>query len=338
MPERTVNPTWTREDILGLARSYQSACVLAAGVEHDLFTLLAGEGRTAADAARAVEGDERAVDAVLHALAALGLLRKEGERFRTPEDVAQVLDGTRPGNVLAMARHQANCLRRWAELSRVVRDGGPPHVAPSVRGEEADLASFIEAMHDVSGPVADEVVADLGPFDFDALLDLGGATGTWTAAWLRRAPSARAIVFDRPEVIPMARRRMEEEGLLDRVSLAGGDYHAHELPGPVDLAWLSAIIHQNSHEQNRALYRRVFAALRPGGRVLIRDIVMEEDRTQPASGALFAVNMLVGTEAGGTYAFGSTRSALEEAGFGAVRVVRPDPAMNAVIEATRPTS
>jgi len=120
------------------------------------------------------------------------------------------------------------------------------------------------------------------------------------------------------------------------VALTAGDYLRDPLPAGADLAWISAIIHQNSRGENRGLYRRVAQALAPGGRVLIRDIVMDESHTAPAAGALFAVNMLAGTAGGGTYAFSETRADLESAGFRDIRLIRRDDGMNAVICGVRP--
>jgi len=81
---------------------------------------------------------------------------------------------------------------------------------------------------------------------------------------------------------------------------------------------------------------KVFAALVPGGRIAIRDILMAESRTSPVAGALFAVNMLVATEGGGTFTFGELREDLESAGFVEASVLRKDEAMNSVVAAKRP--
>ena len=86
-----------------------------------------------------------------------------------------------------------------------------------------------------------------------------------------------------------------------------------------------------SRAQNRALFKKVFAALVPGGRVLIRDIVMEPSRTRPVPGALFAVNMLVGTESGGTFTLEELRADLASAGFAGVRFLRRGEAMDSVV-------
>jgi predicted O-methyltransferase YrrM len=125
----------------------------------------------------------------------------------------------------------------------------------------------------------------------------------------------RATLFDQPPVIEMARRRVQEAGMTDRVTLVPGDFYKDELPAGHDLALLSAIIHQNSPEENEELYRNIHRALDVGGRIVIRDHVMSPDHTQPLEGALFAVNMLAGTKGGSTYTFEEIKTGLTAAGF-----------------------
>jgi hypothetical protein len=73
-----------------------------------------------------------------------------------------------------------------------------------------------------------------------------------------------------------------------------------------------------------------------GGKIIIRDHVMNPDRTQPPSGAMFAVNMLVATPGGNTYTFEEIRDALAEAGFTSVRLIRTGELMDGLVEATKP--
>ena len=98
---------------------------------------------------------------------------------------------------------------------------------------------------------------------------------------------------------------------------------------------MSAIVHQNSREQNRALFAKVHRALDDGGQILIRDVVMEPSRICPAGGALFAVNMLVNTDAGGTFTFAELSEDLLAGGFCEVQLLRPDEFMNAVVRAKK---
>jgi SAM-dependent methyltransferase len=190
-------------------------------------------------------------------------------------------------------------------------------------------------MDNISAPVADAVVRRVRPLEFHRLLDIGGGSGTWTIAFLRACPSATAVLFDLPPVIPMADRRLKAAGLRDRVQLVPGDFTAEPLPSGADLAWVSAIVHQNSRAWNRELFARIFSALVPGGRIAIRDMLMDEARTGPPAGALFAVNMLVGTEGGGTFTFRELREDLEAAGFTRAAVAHQDEGMSSVVVAEK---
>ena len=165
------------------------------------------------------------------------------------------------------------------------------------------------------------------------MLDIGGGPGTWSIAFLRAVPEARVTLFDLPEVVSIAEQNFAEAGLSDRVTLTAGDYYTDSLPEGADLAWLGAICHQNSRKQNRDLFARVHAALSDDGVIVIRDVIMDPSHTSPASGALFAVNMLVATEAGGTYTFDEYREDLNAAGFDEVTLVHRDEFMNSLIRA-----
>jgi trans-aconitate methyltransferase len=191
-------------------------------------------------------------------------------------------------------------------------------------------------MHSVSGPVADDLVAQLEPLSFHHLLDVGGASGTWTLAFLRAVPDATATIFDLPDAIQQARERLAGTEFVDRVTLTAGDFYVDDLPGGADFAWVSAICHQHSRRHNRDLFVKVWRALVPGGRIAIRDIVMAPGRTEPLDGALFAINMLVNTDSGGTFTFEEYAEDLTASGFQSPRLLIEHEAMNSVVEAVRP--
>ncbi|MGO8676035.1 MAG: methyltransferase [Limisphaerales bacterium] len=330
-----LSPHWTADGLLALGRDYQAAAVLAAAADLDLFSPLASAPLSAAELARVLQCSERGLVILLDALAALRLLEKSGDSYGLPSGLAALLTPGGAQSVLAMTQHQAHCLRNWAQLASAVKTGRPAQPIASVRGETGDQEAFILGMHNISAPVAGQVVQALEGVEFKHLLDIGGASGTWTIAFLRARPAARATLFDLPHVIPMAQRRLAAAGMAERVRLVPGDFYTDALPPGADLAWVSAIVHQNSREQNRALFAKVFAALAPGGRIALRDILMEESRTRPVAGALFAVNMLVATADGGTFTFAELREDLAAAGFVQASVLRQDEAMNAVVAAVK---
>jgi SAM-dependent methyltransferase len=324
-----------REKILQLAGGFRFLAVMGAAAELDLFTQLGDDTLSGESVAVRLRSNLRATVVLLDALAALGLLDKLGENYRVPRDLRPLLTTDAPGTALPMVLHQVTLMRMWSQLAWIVRSGEPAMRQPSIRGAEADRAAFIAAMHSVSGPLADDFVARLGPPKFHHLLDVGGASGTWTLAFLRAVPGARATIFDLPDAIEQARSRITASGFADRVELVAGDFYDDPLPAGADLAWVSAIVHQHAREDSRALFAKVHAALMPGGRIMIRDVVMEPDRVDPQDGALFAVNMLVATASGGTFTLDEFIEDLQASGFGDVKLLLKGQRMDSVVEARR---
>jgi len=330
-----MNGHWNTDKILEIARGYQPASVLTAAAELNVFTVLHRRPMDAESLAGELATDLRATTILLDALVGMGLLAKRDAIYSVPADLAELLTESSPENILPMVRHTGACLRRWAQLTQTVKTGNRPEHVPGIRGQEGERAAFIGAMHNFSAPVAAEVVRCLGPLQFEHLLDVGGASGTWTIEFLKAVPNAAATLFDLPEVIPMAQQRISQAGLAERVTLVAGDFYTDALPAGADLAFLGAIAHQNSRPQNRELFSKVHAALRDGGLIVIRDVVMDSTHTSPPAGALFAVNMLVGTAEGGTYSFEEYTDDLEKCGFTDVTLVRRDEFMNSLIRAKK---
>jgi trans-aconitate methyltransferase len=324
------------QQILEMMRAFQSACVIGAAAELDIWGLLGEQSLTAPEITEKLDADLRATTMLLDAVAALNLLAKEQDRYRVPGELRPLLTHGTPQTVLPMVLHSMNILRSWSQLAWVAKAGIPGPRTASIRGFDADRAAFIAAMHTASTPWADDLVAKLGPPKFRHLLDVGGASGTWTLAFLRAVPDAKATIFDLPDAIEQAKERIEKSEFGSRVSLVKGDFYADELPRGADYAWVSAICHQHSRQHNRELFAKVFRALAPSGRIAVRDIVMEADRTRPRDGALFAINMLVNTATGGTFTADEYAEDLRSAGFVEPQLLVPHEWMNAVIGARKP--
>ena len=197
------------------------------------------------------------------------------------------------------------------------------------------MEAFIGAMHVIGLRKAEEIADSIDLKSFTRMLDIGGASGTYIMAFLKMAPNMTATLFDLPEVVKMARNRLTESGFIDRVQLVPGDYNTDELPKGHDLVLLSAIIHSNDREANGRLYSKIYAALAPGGTILIRDYFLDSSRTIPADGAIFAVNMLAATTGGTSYTFEEVREDLAIAGFKEVRMIREGDHMGQLVSAVK---
>jgi predicted O-methyltransferase YrrM len=324
------------QDVLDLARGFMDSRVFLSAAELDLFTILTPAPLPLREVESRTGAEGRGLTILLDALSAMGLLDKRGEVYQCSPSVSRFLSADAPDSVLPMVLHMAGLWRRWSSLTSIVRGTQVSDQGTASLRNVDELRAFIGAMDVIAKPLAPRIVADVRPGSSRHLLDVGGASGTYTIAFLQAAPEMRATLFDKPEVVEIARQRLTKAGVLDRVTLVPGDFYRDQFPPSHDLAFLSAIIHQNSPEQNVSLFRNVFRSLERGGRVVIRDHVMEPDRTRPKEGALFAVNMLVSTAGGRTYTYEEIRACLEQAGFVKVRLLQKGEHMDALVEAFKP--
>lgn len=323
------------DELLGMARGFFSSRILLTAARLEIFDRLPA---TAERIVAETGWNPEALRTVLDALAAIGALEKEGKGgpYRIAGSLKAALGRDPETSVLPMIEHLAHLWERWSALDEIVRSGRKTEGSPSVLGDPERIRSFIGAMHTVGRDMARALAAELRPEFASRLLDVGGASGTYTAAFLNEVEGLEATIFDLPEVVPMAEDRLQSLGLRERVALVPGNFYRDPLPGGHDLVWVSAIVHQNSREQNLSLFEKCFHALEPGGRVWIRDHVMDDARVNPPAGAIFAVNMLVGTAGGSTYTLAELQSDLEASGFAGVRVLRNGDRMDTVLEAVRP--
>jgi SAM-dependent methyltransferase len=331
---RLIMAAWNVESVLALSRAFMESRLLLTGAELNVFTLLTIP-KTLKEVVDALGSDMRGTEILLDALTAIGLIDKRDVQYVCPPETAALLSAAAPGSVLPMVLHSASVWQRWSDLSKIVRTGKTV-APPAGLFENEELKAFIFAMHVIGIHGADEI-AECARADVSrALLDVGGATGTYAEAFLRRHTEMRATIFDRAPVIEMAGQRLATSEVRDRITLVPGDFYNDPLPGGHDLVLLSAIIHQNGPEQNVDLYRKCFDALVPGGRILIRDFVMSSDRIRPVGGAVFAVNMLAATEGGNCYTLEEIQDTLSEAGFVRVSMIQDGDRMDAVVEAFKP--
>jgi len=148
-----------------------------------------------------------------------------------------------------------------------------------------------------------------------SVLDLAAGSGVWGIALAQNAPNIRVHAVDWPSVIPVTRKNAERFGFGDRFTYSEGDLGQADFGKGHHVATLGHILHSEGETRSRALIKKTFDALAQGGIISIAEFLVNQDRTGPLNGLIFAVNMLVNTDTGGTYSFEEISSWLSEAGF-----------------------
>jgi (2Fe-2S) ferredoxin/predicted O-methyltransferase YrrM len=321
------------DDLNRTLRGFQESRVLLTAVELDLFTAV-GSGARAEEVAARTGSDPRATELLMNALVAMGWLAKQGTIFRNTPLSARYFVAESADDARAATLHLVHLWQTWSTLTACVRAGTSVFRQEMVgRGEEWTQA-FIAAMHRNARARAPLVVRAVGTEGVTRMLDVGGGSGAYSIAFASANENLQIDLLDLAEVIPIAQGHIERAGLAGRIRTRPGDLRADKFGEGYDLVFVSAICHMLGPDENKDLFERCFAALAPKGRVVIQDFILEPDKTAPKSAALFALNMLVGTQAGSTYTEGEYAAWLSEAGFEDVRHMRL-PGPSGLIVSTR---
>ena len=213
--------------------------------------------------------------------------------------------------------HQVHLWDTWSTLTGCVQAGTSVIDRPEQVNDRDEkwLLSFIDAMHYRARHNADDIIRKIPTRGVKNVLDIGGGSGVFSMAFVRKGKDINATVFDLPNVIPITKKYIRKEKLTGRIRTVSGDYNKDKLPKGFDLIFLSAIVHSNSYRENERLVKKCAASLNRGGHILIKDQVMDDARLNPARGALFALNMLVGTKGGDTYSEKEIKEWFDKAGI-----------------------
>lgn len=325
------------DEFMDAIRGYQVSRILLSAIELDVFSAIerAGGHANVESIVRSVEGDARATEVLLNALVALSMLEKVDGKYSNAAVAQRYLVENAKDDARDALKHNLSLWTTWSGLTECVKTGQVKrHVEMASRGNDWTVP-FIAAMHKNASMRAPVVIRAIDASSVTRLIDIGGGSGAYAIAFAQTNPRLSAVVFDLATVTPIAEGHIAKSGLSGRVSTRVGDLRNDSFGGGHDLALLSAICHMLGPDENADLLRRVFDALVPGGRVAIQDHIMNDDGTAPRAGALFAVNMLVGTPKGSSYRATQYSSWLAQAGFESIeRVSLPGP--NGLMLATKP--
>jgi len=305
-----------------MAGAHAEARALQIALKLGVFEALAKAPAAAADLARALGADSRAIEILAAAIAALDLLELADGRYHLNPAARRFLVQASPEYLGGMILFDEAIFPLWAKLEDAVRSGRPVRTPDMFQNKPEETERFIRAMDSLVRARGDArwVAEHLDLRGARTIADLGGGPGTYLAALLSAHPAAAGQLWDLKPSLEVARRLLAERepAAAARITPRPVDYLTGELPGPVDAIFMSNIIHSETAAVNAELMRRCFRSLAPGGTIIIKDHVMNRELTRPRAGAVFSLYLLLVTH-GRDYSFQEIAGWLGAAGFDAPR-------------------
>lgn len=350
MPRSAIVPPSTDPTpIFELFRGSYGTELLTAAVAHfDLFGAL-DTPRTFDELRASLNLAERPAVVLVTAMRAMGLLTQDESGRLRPSDLASehlTIGGDFDvSGYLGLAARSPGVLEMVERLrtnrpagSETEQDGAAfiyREGIESAMEREASARSLTLALVGRARNVAPHLARVAPLEDASLLLDVGGGTGIYAIACLQARPGLRAQVWDRPEVLKVAREMAEAHGVADRLELIPGDMFADPVPTGADGILLSNILHDWDRPECLALIARLAATLQPGGHLMVHDVFLNDALDGPLPIALYSAALFTLTE-GRAYSVAEYRGWLEAAGLSVGRVA-PTLIHCGVLTGTRPS-
>lgn len=267
-----------------------AADALAVAIVHlDLFTVL---DRSPADVAALCDRfglHRRPVDVLCTLLIAQGLLaRDESGRLHPTTTAREFLVAGSPFD--ARAYYAAMADRPGvADVLKVLRTGRPAHWPGddtpgdwhAAMHDTAFAEAFTAAMDCRGRVLAPALAAAVGPAAPRRLLDVGGGSAVYSCGLAERFPDLTATVLEAEPVDAIARRAITAAGLDTRIEVIAADMFRAAWPEGHDCHLFSNVFHDWDEPECRTLVAKSVAALPAGGRLLIHDMLLDDDKSGP---------------------------------------------------------
>jgi SAM-dependent methyltransferase len=303
--------------IVDMASAFYESAVLFAASDLGVFKTLAGAGRADLETLVGACGlDRRGGRILLDACVAIGLLEKEGGRYRNSPEAAVFLVPGSPADLSGAIRYNRDVYAAWGRLKETVLTGKPVERPETHLGEDTERTrTFVMAMHGRAVGIGRAVVPLLELGGRKRVLDVGGGPGTYSVMIAEANPGVECLVVDLPGVAEIAAEIIASAGMEGRVKTVAGDYHTVPFPGGNDAVLFFGVLHQENPQAIRDLLGRAYDALAPGGIVYILDMMTDAGRARPKFSALFSINMALTTEDGWVFSDEDLAGWLADAGF-----------------------
>ncbi|CUH62806.1 Demethylspheroidene O-methyltransferase [Thalassovita gelatinovora] len=329
------------DQISDIAFGFMGSKALFAALGAGVFTHLDDGPLSCAELATLCPLDEIRTEILLTALAGLGLVEGENGKFKnSPAAESFLVKGAKYdfGDYLRLQVGQ-QMYGLLDQIDDALQDKLPDEATASYAEwfsdpEEAKIYSA--SQHSGSLGPARQLARKIDLSDARHLLDVGGGTGAFAITLCKAFPNLTATIVDFPNVAILGREYVARAGLSDRISYVEGNALETEWPGGQDVVLMSYLFSGVPGEAHDGLLGRARDQLKPGGRFLLHDFVVREDRTGPKLAALWQLQHTAFTPRARSLDEGWLRTSLDKAGFEDISVDVMIPEMTMLASAVKP--
>ncbi|MEZ6069926.1 MAG: class I SAM-dependent methyltransferase [Pirellulales bacterium] len=275
-----------------------------------MLTTIEQGAKSPTQLAKATNMHPRAIGLLLEVLEAVGVLSKADAPSEEGEDAYQL---TTLSQILLNSEYRELGNQYWRFLPTYLKTGQPFKRMDDLSESEAHYqvqAGMLGWMLMAAAAEAAQRLDIGGSRRGLKILDVGAGSAIWSLSMAQRDADVRVTANDWPAVLDVARQTANSLGVAGQLDVLNGDFHLVDFPaGAFDLVIVANVVHLQTADRNRALFRRLRPAMKAGGEMMVVDALADagDDRI---STALYHLGLSLRTEHGRVYSSRDIREML----------------------------
>lgn len=309
--------------LLGLASSYCRSKVLFVATDFGIYSVLSRSEKDIKEIAKELQLEPRPLEMLLNACVSLGLLKKKDGLYSNSPTSELFLVKGKPmyvGEAFSVLDRRSYML--WDKLKEAIKTNRPQaygkgggDLFEEMTKNEDETHAFFQGLHALAYWPANSLAGVLDFSPYNHLLDVGGGSGAYSIAITKRHKHLKATLLDLPPVCKIAKEYIFKENLSNAITTFPGDFFKDDFPHGPDVILFSNLLHDWDKTKVEYLLKKAFDSLPSKGRVVISDMVLSNDGTDPIYATLMSLTLLLDTCGGSNYTEEQFISWLERSGF-----------------------
>jgi len=313
------------EHLREIVRNFETGQVFLTALELDVFSLLRTP-RRGKDVAEKLGTRIDPTLKFLDILSGMHLLTKKEDHYCMPSEVAPFLDKRSPyyARYLQLNADDYSALLEMKDRLHTGPENPPEPKSHQFDRDAIDWMARTSLLGRLQATIGH--VTNLSEF-FHARrgIDLGCGHGLFGIALAQENPHLQVILFDKPEITPIAQTYIDRYGLKERVQVMSGDYTIDDIGADYDMVF-EACSFAGSNSGHRSFFQKIASVLVDGGLFIRLTYTLDDDRKGPLEPLIWELkNLLSGKNRCFARTNAETYQLLSESGLQGEKIIDMSP-------------
>jgi hypothetical protein len=321
-----------------LAVGFQKSQILFTAVKYDVFSIIHCGVKTVESLAKILDVEQKSLAKLLNALVSIKLLTKREIYYENTQISEKHLLRTSP-DYYGFLLHNADLWESWGTLPKVLKTGVNVANQPLFEKDKMFIHDFLLS-YDWKAKIEMDVVYNKLPLaNTKKFLKFGAISSRYAFEIAKKNPEMEVIIADYPNIIEVAEKITRNEYHCPNLSFLKCDLNENYLSetensnfgAGYNTVFIDQIIEEYSVLENITMLKNVYNSLAKSGKLVIHQLIINDERTEPQLASLQSVNLMVNTKAGDSYTHSDIWVVLKEAGFGEIEFFKTEASSQIII-------